>query len=190
MAVDIGGPVAEGNSPMPKADIPLAPAAPANPQISDMMKFMQDCMEQQSKRLGMQLEPLIRRIERLEAPKPDYDNMVPDYTADEYNTWTNPHDDLEYQSAEPTDLNPPPRIDDDAFMADYAEHEKQLNAEFDARTAEEEENHILYKMGLGPTDEDIRNAGGDDAMVKANELARITRRAEYLRSTQSIEPPP
>jgi hypothetical protein len=116
--------------------------------------------------------------------------MVPDYTADEYNTWTNPHDDLEYQSVEPTEPAMPPRIDDDAFMADYAEHEKQLNAEFDAREAEEEEQHALYKMGLAPTDEDIRAAGGDDAMVKANELARIARRAEYLRSTQSIEPPP
>ena len=65
MAVDLANPVAEGNSPMPKADVPLipAPATPqTNPQITDMMQFMKDCMEEQSKRLGQQLEPIIARI--------------------------------------------------------------------------------------------------------------------------------
>jgi hypothetical protein len=90
-----------------------------------------------------------------------------------------PHADLEYEDI------PPPRIDDNAFMADYTEHDKQLAAEFDEREVEEEEYHTHVRMGLAPTDEDIRAAGGDDAQVKANELARIARRAEYLHSTQS-----
>jgi hypothetical protein len=188
MAIDLANPTAEGNSPMPKADVPLVPT-PINPspapQITDMMKFMKDCMEEQSICLGQQLEPILARIQRLE--QPDVRNQVPNYTPDEYNTWMaphvedyhRPHDDLEYEDI------PPPRIDDDTFMADYEAHKKQLNAEFDAREAEEEEQHSLFKMGLAPTDEDIRVAGGDDATVKANELARIARRAEYLRSTQS-----
>jgi hypothetical protein len=35
-------------------------------------------------------------------------------------------------------------------------------------------------MGLAPIDEDIQAAGGDDARVKANELAHITHHVEYL----------
>jgi hypothetical protein len=180
MAVDLANPVAEGNSPTPKADIPLAPN-PTAPQMSDIMQFMKDCMEEQSKRLGQQLEPIIAHIQRLE--QPDVREQIPDYTHNEYNTWMAPHDqeyqpphdDLEYEDA------PPPRtVDDDAFMNEPAEYD-----EVEARLAEEEEYQTRFKMGLAPTDEEIRAAGGDDAMVKANELARIARRAEYLRSTQS-----
>jgi hypothetical protein len=191
MAVDLANPIAdpmaEGNSPTPKADVPLVPA-PAAPQLTDMMEFMKDCMEEQSKRLGQQLEPIIARIQRLE--QPDVRAQIPDYTEDAYNTWMvphaednqpgyQPHGDLEYEDI------PPARIDDDAFMVDYAEHDRQLAAQFDARELEEEEYHTRVKMGLAPTDDDIRAAGGDDARVKANELARIACRAEYLRSTQS-----
>jgi hypothetical protein len=51
MAVDLANPVAEGNSPMPKVDVPLI-LAPATPQLTNMMQFMKDCMKEQLKRLG------------------------------------------------------------------------------------------------------------------------------------------
>ena len=188
MAVDTGAHAQEGNSPTPKADIPLIPTAPTNPQISDMMALMKDCMEQQSKRLGMQLEPLIRRIERLEAPQPDYDNMVPDYTADEYNMWQNPHseaDIIAYQQPanvpngselEYIDL-PPPRInDEDANMLDH-----DLAQENEDRYAQMDADRELARQGLGPTDEEVRAAGGSEATVRSNAVAREARRAEYLR---------
>jgi hypothetical protein len=113
-------------------------------------------MDQQSKRLSVQLKPLICRIEHLEAPKPDYDNMVPDYTADEYNTWTNPHDDLKYQSVEPTYPTPPPRIDNNEIMRDMDNaHTTNITA-FDAEAEKEDEYRTLYNMGLTPTDEQIQ----------------------------------
>jgi hypothetical protein len=180
MAVDLANPAAEGNSPTPKADIPLAP----NLQINDMMQFMKNCMEEQSKRLGQQLEPILARIQRLE--EPDVRKQIPDYTHDVYNTWMAPHVDDDYQAYQTPhdDLEyeelPPPRIDDDTDMGEA------FAAEEEARIDAEEEYHTRVKMGLAPTDEDIRAAGGDDAKVKANELARITRRAEYLRSLQPV----
>jgi hypothetical protein len=196
MAMDTGGPMAEANSPMPKANIPLVPAAPTNPQISDMMNFMKDCMDQQSKRLGMQLEPLIHRIEHLEAPKPDYDNMVPDYIADEYNTWTNPHDDLEYQSIEPTYPAPPPRIDDDEIMRDMDNAHAANIAAFNADAEEEDEYRTLYNMGLAPTDEQIQKEAEAEFWTtdkiqeaKLAKLAWLARRTLYLQSRHSVTDP-
>jgi len=61
-------PIAEGNSPTPKADVPLIPTAPAPPQLKDMIKFIKDCMDKQSKCLGMQLEPILTWIQCLEQP--------------------------------------------------------------------------------------------------------------------------
>jgi len=136
MAIDTNPPAPLENSPTPKADVPLIPAAPtaaAAPQMADMMKFMQDCMDQQSKRISMQLEPILARIDRLEQydapPILDIRDKIPDYTADEYNTWQNPHsetDFLAYQQPlnEPSELeyidSPPPRIDDkDANMLNH-----------------------------------------------------------------------
>jgi hypothetical protein len=136
MAIDTNPPAAIENSPTPKADIPLIPVVPmtaAVPQLMDMMKFMQDCMDQQSKCISMQLEPILARIDRLEQydtpPILDVRAQIPDYTADEYNMWQNPHskaDFLAYQHPpdEPDELEyvdlPPPRIDDkDANMLDH-----------------------------------------------------------------------
>jgi hypothetical protein len=193
MAVDIGGPVVEGNSPTPKADIPLVPATPANPQISDMMNFMKDCMDQQSKCLGEQLEPLIHCIERLEASKPDYNNMVPDYTADEYNTWTNPHDNLEYQSVEPTYPAPPPRIDEDEIMNDMDKAHAANVTAFNASADEEDEYHTLYNMGLAPTDEQIQKEAEAEfwttEKIQEAELAQLGCRTLYLQSRRSIADP-
>jgi hypothetical protein len=139
MAVDIGGPVAEGNSPTPKADIPLIPAETTNPQISDMMKFMKECMDEQSKHLSMQLEPIIKCIKHLEEPKVDYDNMVPNYTANEYNTWTIPHDDLEYLKVEPIHTVLPPCIDENDIMHDMDNAYATDATTFNAKAEKEEE---------------------------------------------------
>jgi hypothetical protein len=57
--------------------------------------------------------------------------------------------------------------------------------DLDAQEAEEEEYRTWFQMGLAPTDEEVRTAGGDNARVKASELECIAQRAEYLRSTQS-----
>jgi len=193
MAMDTGRPVAEGNSPTPKADIPLVPTAPTNPQISDIMNFMKDCMDQQSKRLGMQLEPLIHCIECLEAPKPDYDNMVPDYTADKYNTWTNPHNDLEYQSVEPTYPAPPPRIDNNEIMHDMDNTHAANIAAFNADAEEEDEYHTLYNMGLVPTDEQIQKEAEVEfwttEKIQETELTRLAHHTLYLQSRHSVADP-
>jgi hypothetical protein len=188
MVIDTNPPAALENSPTPKADVPLVPAAA--PQLTDMMKFMQDCMDQQSKRIGMQLEPILARIERLEQydapPNLDVREQIPDYTADEYNTWQNPHleadffpyqqppnrpeDELEY-----VDI-PPPRIDDeDANMYDY-----DLGKENDECYVEQDRARALSHQGLGPSEEEIRAAGGSEPRVQANALAREARRATYL----------
>jgi hypothetical protein len=196
MAIDTNPPAPLENSPTPKADVPLISAAPmaaAAPQMADMMKFMQDCMDQQSKRISMQLEPILARIDQLEQydapPILDVRDQIPDYTADEYNTWQNPHsetDFLAYQQPPnapseleyvdlPPDL-PPPRIDDeDANMYDY-----DLGKENDERYAQQDADRELARQGLGPTDDEIHAEGGSEARVRANAAAREKRRAEYL----------
>jgi hypothetical protein len=184
MAVDLANPlanpVAEGNSPMPKADVPLVPALaapPPAPQLTDMMQFMKDCMEEQSKHLGQQLEPILARIQRLE--QPNIRAQIPDYTEDAYNTWMVPQmdfhayqqppdegDDLEYVNL------PPPRIDDeDANMLDH-----DPGCENDEYYAQMDADLELVRQGLGPTDKDIRTAGGDKSRVKANAIARTCRK--------------
>jgi len=184
MAIDTNPPAVLENLPTPKADVPLIPAAPAAvaiPQLTDMMKFMQDCMDQQSKRISMQLEPILARIDRLEQynapPILDVCQQIPDYTVDEYNTWQNPHseaDFLTYQQLpnEPDELEyvdlPPSRIDDeDANMLDH-----DLGQENDERYAQMDADRELARQGLGPMDEDIRAAGGSEATVQANAVAR------------------
>jgi hypothetical protein len=163
-----------------------------------MMKFMQDCMDQQSKRISMQLEPILARIDRLEqydaAPILDVCQQILDYTADEYNTWQNPHseaDFLAYQQPtnEPSELEyvdlPPPRIDDeDANMLD---HDPAFENE--ERYAQMDADRELAHQGLGPTDKDIRTAGGSEAMVQSNAVARAARRAEYLKLNPSANTP-
>jgi hypothetical protein len=155
MAVDVGGPVAEGNSPTLKADIPLIPIAAVTPQISNMMKLMKDCMDKQSKWLGMQLKPLIKCIKHLKEPKPDYNNMTPNYTPNEYNTWINPHDNLKYLKVNPIHMAPPPRIDDDELMHDMDDAHTTNITTFDAKAEKDEESHILFNMGLTPMDKEI-----------------------------------
>jgi hypothetical protein len=179
MTVDVGGPAAEGNSPTPKADIPLIPTAAATPQISDMMKLMKDCMDEQFKQLGMQLKPLIKHIERLEEPKFDYDNMVPDYTHDEYKTWAALHDDLEYIKVDPVHTVPPPRIDNNELMHDMDEAHTVNVAAFDANAEEDDEQHVLFNMGLAPTDEEIQYEAAAERWttekVQEVELAQLAR---------------
>jgi hypothetical protein len=55
MAIDTNPLAVLENLPTPKADIPLVPVATmamAIPQMTDMMKFMQECMDQQSRRIS------------------------------------------------------------------------------------------------------------------------------------------
>jgi hypothetical protein len=193
MAIDTNPLAVFENSPTPKADVPLIPAAPAAaavPQLTDMMKFMQDCMDQQSKRISLQLEPILARINHLEQydapPILDVRQQIPDYIADEYNTWQNPHSEVDflvYQQPpnEPDELEyvdlPPPRIDDeDANMLNH-----DLGQENEERYAQMEADRELVHQGLGLTDEDIRAAGGSEATVQANAVAHEARCAEYLK---------
>ena len=66
------------------------------------------------------------------------------------------------------------------FMWEIKENDAILVTEYDAWEAEEEEYWTHIWMGPAPMDKDIRAAEGDDARVKANELAHITHHAEYL----------
>jgi len=138
MAVNLANPVEEGNSPTPKVDIPLTPTS----QLTDMMQFMKNCMEEQSKCLGQQLEPILTHIQHLE--QLDMHEQIPDYTHNKYNTWMAPHikddywlphDNLKYKDLLPT------HIDNNTFMAELEEHDKLLNAEHDAQEVDEEEYH-------------------------------------------------
>jgi len=201
MAIDTNPPAALENSPTPKADVPLIPVAPtatAVPQLTDMMKFMQECMDQQSKRISAQLEPILARIDRLEqydaAPILDIREQIPDYTADEYNTWQNPHSEanfLTYQQPpqesdelEYVDL-PPPRVDDeDANMLDH-----DLGQENDKRYAQMDADRELTRQGLGPTDDEMRSTGANEAMVRASAAKCAKRRAAYLASNPPANPP-
>jgi hypothetical protein len=85
-----------------------------------------------------------------------------------------PHDNLEYKELLPA------HIDDDILMQECKENNLTFANKEDVRLDVEEEYHSHVKMGLAPTDDKVHTAGGDDAQVKANELACIAHCAEYL----------